>query len=103
LKAIYENFEKRTFVGHLISKTKSKPKPCSLEKLKNNLRKLPIAMLSTTKCDQRDEFILGANNTHGGGVKILLFLGESKLPFGVSIPFSSSRDFQPWSPCSEPS
>jgi hypothetical protein len=35
-----------------------------LEKLKTNLRKLPIAMLSTTKCDHRDALILGANRIY---------------------------------------
>ena len=48
-------------MGHLISKTKIKTQVLQLEKLKNKLRKLPIAMLSTTKCDQRDGFILGSN------------------------------------------
>jgi hypothetical protein len=36
-----------------------------LEKLKINLRKLPIAVLSTAKCDHRDGFILGVNTKEG--------------------------------------
>jgi hypothetical protein len=34
------------------------------------LRKLPIAMLSTTKCDHRDGFILGAN-TVGNNMDVI--------------------------------
>ena len=48
-------------MGHIISKKKIKTYVLQLEKLKINLRKLPIAMLSIRKCDQRDGFILGAN------------------------------------------
>jgi hypothetical protein len=57
----YENFEKKTLWVKLFSKTKPKPKFCSYKNSKINLRKLLIAMLSTTKLDQKDGFILGAN------------------------------------------
>jgi hypothetical protein len=53
------------------------------------MRKLPIAMLSTTKLNQKDGFILGANRRKGKGwrVQLSLDIGGLYIPLGgLSLP-----------------